>query len=196
MEVAGSDQITRLLHDWRGGRPEALGELMPLVYDQLRVLARSHLNRENPGHTLRPTELVHEAFLKLAGSQPSLEDRAHFYALASTIIRHMLSNYGKAKRTQKRGSGAAGLPLDEEIVPGVTPAPVPFSEIDEALERLHLLDPRKARLVDLTYFAGLDQEQAAETVGISPATVRRELRLAKAWLYNELHPDAGRPACS
>lgn len=178
-------EIVELIQDWQAGHPEALDALMPLVYDQLRVLAGYHLKREAPGHSLRATELVHEAYMKLLASNAAIGDQAHFYALASRIIRHMLLNHGKAKRTQKRGGTALRLPLQDEIV-GAKPADVEFLEIDQALNRLAAVDPRKAQLVELTFFGGMEQEQAAKAVGISPATVRRELRLAKAFLYQEL----------
>jgi RNA polymerase sigma-70 factor (ECF subfamily) len=178
-------EIAELIQDWQAGHQEALDALMPLVYDQLRLLANYHLKREAPGHSLRATELVHEAYMKLLASNAAIGDQAHFYALASRIIRHMLVNYGKAKRTQKRGGGALRLPLQDEVVGG-KPATVEFVEFDQALDRLAAIDPRKARLVELTFFGGMEQEQAAKAVGISPATVRRELRLAKAFLYQEL----------
>jgi len=178
-------EIAELIKNWQAGDPEALDDLMPLVYDQLRVLAGYHLKQEAPGHSLRATELVHEAYMKLLASNAAIGDQAHFYALASRIIRHLLLNHGKAKRTQKRGGRALRLPLKDEVV-GAKPAEVEFLEIDQALDRLAALDPRKAQLVELTFFAGMEQEQAAKAVGISPATVRRELRLAKAFLYQEL----------
>ncbi len=177
-------ETTESIEDWQGGRREALDHLMPVVYDRLRALANQHLKKENPGHTLRATELVHEAYIKLLGANPDIAERAHFYALASRIMRHMLVNYGKAKRRQKRGGGATKIPLSDELA-GI-PRAVDFLEIDQALERLHVLDPRKARLVELTFFGGLEQEEAAQATGISAATVRRELRLAKAFLYQEL----------
>jgi DNA-directed RNA polymerase specialized sigma24 family protein len=134
------DRVTQLLNHWQSGQPEALDELLPLVYNQLHHLASSCSRREKRGHTLRTTELVHEA------------------ALAARVIRHILTNHGKAKHRDKRGGGALKLSLD----------------------------PREARVVELVYFAGLEQDLAAEAIGISPATLRRELRMAKSWLYNEL----------
>jgi RNA polymerase sigma factor (TIGR02999 family) len=186
---ADQGRVTELLHDWRAGRQDALDQLMPLVYDQLRVLANHHMRREDPSHTLRATELVHEAYLKLVGSDISLNDRAHFYALASRVIRHLLTNHGKAKRREKRGGGAARLSLEEAVVIGAEPQDAVL-EIHEALERLEAFDPRKARVVELVFFGGLEQDLAAEALAISPATLRRELRLAKAWLYSELNPKA------
>ena len=182
---ANPNEITRLLHEWRDGRSEALDQLMPVVYEQLRLLAGHQLRNEAPGHTLRATELVHELYLKLLGSEAAIQDRAHFYALASRIIRHMLTNHGAAKRTQKRGGGAVKEPLDRALEIGESPNDEVL-EINQSLERLEALDPRKARLVEMTYFGGMDQDLAAEVLGVSARTVRRELLLAKAWLYNDL----------
>src|SRR5262245_57987182 len=143
-------RVTELLQDWRAGRRDALDELLPLVYDQLRALANRHLRNENPGHTLRATDLVHEAYLRLAGADVSLTDRAHFYALASRVIRHILANHGKAKRRDKRGGGARRLSLEEATVIGSGPSDS-VVEIHEALERLEAFDPRKARAVDMVF---------------------------------------------
>ena len=187
------DQVTALLQDWQAGRQEALDELMPLVYDQIRTLAEHHLRRENPGHTLRATELVHEAYLKLVGSDVSFSGRAHFYALASRVIRHILINHGSAKHSAKRGGGAVRLALDHAPEIGTEPDDA-IVEVHEALERLESLDPRKAKIIEMIFFGGLEQSIAAEALSISPATLRRELRLAKAWLFNELRQ--GQPAVS
>lgn len=183
-------QITLLLHDWQAGRQEALDQLMPLVYDQLRLLAKKHMQREKPGHTLRATELVHEAYLKLVGSDVSITDRAHFCALASRVIRHILTNHAVAKNCDKRGGGAPRLSLDEAVAISADQEDVVF-EIHEALKRLEEFDERKARIVEMIFFGGVEQELAAEALAISPATLRRELRLAKAWLYSELRPATG-----
>ena len=183
---AEPNQVTRLLDDWRSGRQEALNQLMPLVYDQLRTIAQRQLSGEKPGHTLRATELVHEAYLKLLGSNVSVSDRAHFYALASRVIRHVLINHGAAKSAGKRDGGVR-VELEEAALfeAGERDS---FFEIHEALERLEVFDPRKVRVVEMVFFGGLEQDLAAEVLGISPATVRRELRMAKAWLSHELGP--------
>ena len=186
-------EIAELIHNWQAGRRDALDHLMPLVYDRLRMLANHHLKKEAPGHSLRATELVHEAYLKLLGSNADVEDRAHFYALASRIMRHMLVNYGKTKRRQKRGGGAVRLSLNDELMTPESEGAVEFLEIDQALDRLAEVDPRKARLVELTFFGGLEQDEAGKAVGISPATVRRELRLAKAFLYQQLRDSSPPP---
>ncbi len=188
-----SDEVTRvteLLHQWQSGRQDALDQLMPLVYNQLRVLAKHHMKNESPGHSLRATELVHEAYLELVGRDISITDRAHFYALASRMIRHILTNHGKAKRREKRGGDAPRLSLDEAVLIAEDQRDDVF-EIHEALERLEAFDPRKARAVELVFFGGLDQDMAALALEISPATLRRDLRLARAWLYSELQPVGG-----
>ncbi len=179
-------EIAELLHNWQSGSRAGLDHLIPLVYDNLRMLANHHLKKEAPGHSLRATELVHEAYLKLLGTNANMTDQVHFYALASRIMRHMLLNYGKAKRRQKRGGGAVRLVLNEELISDESEGTVEFLEIDQALDRLAEVDERKARLVELTFFGGMEQEEAGKAVGISPATVRRELRLAKAFLYQQL----------
>ena len=185
------DNVTLLLHEWQSGNQEALDQLMPIVYSHLRIMASHYLSRERPDHTMRATELVHEAYLKLLGANVSLNDRAHFYALAARVIRHILVNHGKAKRSEKRGGGAAAhVPLDEAVLSGGDRYDT-IAGIHEALERLEAYDPRKASVVELIFFGGLDQNLAATALSISPATLRRELRLAKAWLYNELHPAGG-----
>jgi RNA polymerase sigma-70 factor, ECF subfamily len=157
--------------------------------DQLRVLANHHMRKENPGHTLRATELVHEAYIRLVGSDLSLKDRAHFYALASRVIRHILTNHGKSKRREKRGGGAARISLDEVVLIAAEDQDEVL-DLHEALVRLEAFDPRKARVVELVFFGGLEQDLAAEALEISPATLRRELRLAKAWLSSEMYPSA------
>jgi RNA polymerase sigma-70 factor (ECF subfamily) len=189
---ARSNEVTELLRLWSTGHQEALDRLMPLVYDQLQTLARRHMKYENSAHTMRATELVHEAYLNLVGSNVSVQDRAHFYALASRVIRQILTNHGKAKRTHKRGGGAPRVPLEEALVVGEEGRDEVL-EIHEALERLEVLDARKARIVELLFFGGLEQDLAAEVMNISPSTLRRELRLAKAWLYSELYPGEDAP---
>ena len=179
------EPITRLLHQWSRGDKDALDRLMPLVYDQLRRLASRYLNSERVGHTLRATALVNEAYLKLVDSDLSLNDRAHFYAVAARLLRQILVDHARAKGSYKRGAGAAQVPLDEAVVVGGTP-PGSILELDEAMRRLAEQDDRKSRLVELIYFGGLTYDEAAAALGISTATVHRELRLAKAWLHREL----------
>jgi RNA polymerase sigma factor (TIGR02999 family) len=177
--------FTVLLHRWRDGDESARDTLMELAYEQLHALARRFLGSERQGHTLQPTELVNEAFLRLAGSNPSLKDRIHFFAVAANVTRRVLVDHARARRRGKRGGGAIPVLLDETMA--VTDDNFTrMVEIDEALDRLAALDERKARLVELVFFGGLTKEETAEATGLSPATVFRELKFAKAWLAKEL----------
>jgi RNA polymerase sigma factor (TIGR02999 family) len=177
--------ITQLLRASQSGKKEALDELIPLVYAHLRAIAGAQIAWEKPGHTLSPTAIVHEAYLKLIGIDVLFADRAHFYAVAARLIRRILVDHAKANRREKRGGGAAKVPVDEEMLVSMG-TPETILGIHESLDRLAVLDRRKADIVELTFFGGLDQDAAAEALGISPATLRRDLRLAKAWLFNEL----------
>ena len=177
--------VTRLLQQWRGGDHEALDELMPVVYDELRRLAKRCLYAERPGHTLRATALVHEAYLRLMDADIGWQDRAHFYAVAARVLRRILVEYARAHSRQKRGGGEEMVPLDEAMVVGPEAASTVL-ELDEALQRLSALDPRKAEIIQLLFFGGLTYEETAAALDISPATVHRELKLAKAWLHREL----------
>lgn len=177
--------VTQLLHAWRGGNKEALDQLMPLVYDQLRKLAARCLYAERPEHTLRATALVNEAYLRLVDSNTSFNDRVHFYAVAAKLLRHILVDHAKAQNRQKRGGGAEKLPIEEAILVGPGPAQG-LVELDDALNLLAVNDKRKSEIVEMIFFGGLTYEEAAEALDISPATVHRELKMAKAWLHREL----------
>ena len=177
-------QVTKLLREWSAGSKEALDQLMPLVYDQLRKLASRSLASEKPGHTLRATALVNEAYLRLVHSDQDFHDRVHFYAVAARVLRHILVDHARAKNRQMRGAGAQKLTLDEAIL--VTPEQPGLVELDDALQRLALHDRRKSDVVELLYFGGLTYDEAAAALDISPATVHRELKMAKAWLHSEL----------
>jgi RNA polymerase sigma factor (TIGR02999 family) len=184
--MAADDQpVTRLLKEWAGGSKEALDQLMPLVYDQLRALAGRCLSSERPEHTLRATALVNEAYLRLAGSELTFNDRVHFYAVAARLLRHILVDHAKALHRAKRGGGAVKLSLDEALVVGQV-APSGILDLDDALKRLAVQDARKAEVVELIFFGGLTYDEAAAMLKISPATVHRELRMAKAWLHRDL----------
>jgi RNA polymerase sigma factor (TIGR02999 family) len=180
-------RVTQLLAHWSHGDDAALGELTPLVYEELRRLAHHHMGGQRPDHTLQTTALVNEAYLRLAGqTNPSWQNRAHFFAVAARAMRQILVNYAKSSRAQKRGGGAVKVELDE----GALVSPEKSKEIvdlNEALERLAALDSRKARVVELKYFAGLNHDEIAEVMKVSPVTVRRDWVFAKAWLHNELH---------
>lgn len=184
-EIIDPQQVTKLLRAWGGGDKAALDELMPLVHLQLRKLAAKCLASERPDHTLRATALVNEAYLRLAGAQNNFSDRVHFFAVAARLLRHILVDHAKGQRRQKRGAGAVKLSLDDALQVGATP-PSNILELDEALARLATHDQRKSELVELLFFGGLTYDEAAEALQISPATVHRELRMAKAWLRREL----------
>jgi RNA polymerase sigma factor (TIGR02999 family) len=180
-----SQDVTRLLQQWRGGDNQALDELMPVVYDELRRLAGRCLYAERPDHTLRATELVHEAYMRLVGADIGWQNRAHFYAVAARVLRRILVEYARAHNRKKRGGGEDPVPLDEAIMVGPE-ASSTVVELDEALERLAALDQRKSEVVQLLFFGGLTYDEAAVALDISPATVHRELKLAKAWLHREM----------
>jgi RNA polymerase sigma factor (TIGR02999 family) len=184
--MAAARAVTKLLEDWRAGDREALGELTPLVYEELRRLAARHMRSERPNHTLQATALVNEAFIRMAGMDVPWVDRAHFYAVASRLMRRILVDHAKAHLSSKRGGGEAPLTLDAERVADERTMPADILEIDEALSRLERLDARKSDIVVLHFFGGLTYDETAEALGISAATVHRELRLGKAWLLNEL----------
>jgi RNA polymerase sigma factor (TIGR02999 family) len=179
-------RVTELLADWSHGDDAALAELTPLVYEELRRLAHHHMGGERPDHTLQTTALVNEAYLRLADqTNPSWQSRAHFFAVAARAMRQILVNYAKSYRAQKRGGGAVKVELDEAalVSPEQSKAIV---DLHEALERLATLDSRKAHVVELKYFGGLNHDEIAEVMKISTVTVRRDWVFAKAWLYTEL----------
>ena len=178
-------QVTRLLQQWSGGSKEALDQLMPVVYDQLRRLAASYLRSENRDHTLRATALVNEAYVRLVGANVNWQDRVHFFAVSARILRRILVDHAKSNNRQKRGGEFEQIPIDEAILVGPQ-ADKGILELDDALQRLAVQDPRKSELVELLFFGGLTYDEAAAALKISPATVHRELTLAKAWLYRDL----------
>jgi RNA polymerase sigma-70 factor, ECF subfamily len=180
-------RVTQLLAEWRDGDSAALVELTPLVYEELRRLAHHFMEGQRPDHTLQTTALVDEAYLRLADqAKPNWQNRAHFFAVAARAMRQILVNYAKSCRAQKRGGGALKVELDEAAIvsPEQSQAIV---DLHEALERLGTLDARKARVVELKYFGGLNHDEIAEVMKISTVTVRRDWVFAKAWLYDELH---------
>ena len=176
-----------LLRDWRSGDEQALEQLTPLVYDHLRRIAARHLKSERPGHTLQATALVNEAFLRLAESDLSVNDRAHFFAVAARTMRRILTDYGRARRAQKRGGGAMPVTLHENAV--AAGSNVDIVELDDALEKLATIDKRKSDIVVLSYFGGMTAAETAAALDVSTATVERDLSFAKAWLANELTVD-------
>src|ERR1022692_1120439 len=178
--------VTQLLRDWRSGDEKALEALLPHVYQELHAVAAAYMRRERPGHTLHPTELIHETYLRLIGSElPEIENRKHFYALAARQMRQVLVDHARRHKAGKRGSGKENLPIDEAVLYSKERAS-DFVALDDALEALAAVDPRKARVVDLRFFAGLTADEIAEIVDTSVASVFRDLRFAEAWLQREL----------
>lgn len=181
----GEKSVTRLLQEWRTGDKQALDQLMPLVYDQMRRLAARCLRDERSDHTLRATALVHEAYLRLVDAEVDWQDRVHFFAVAARILRHILVDHAKAHGREKRGGGAQKVSLDEAILVGPQ-ASAGILDLDLALQRLAAQDERKSEIVELLCFGGLTYDETAAALKISPATVHRELKMAKAWLHREL----------
>jgi RNA polymerase sigma-70 factor (ECF subfamily) len=182
----GSQDITRLLTAWGDGEADALSGLMPMVYPELRRIARKHLARGVPGHTLESAALVNEAYLKLIRAHGvHCENRLQFFALCAQIIRRILVDHARNRRYAKRGGGAAQVPLDEELI-GAPARGAEVLALDEALTSLSKIDPRKGRVVELRYFGGLSVEETAEVLGMSPETAKRDWKMAKAWLLREL----------
>lgn len=182
-------EVTELLLAWSQGDGRALDRLVPLVYDELRRLARHHMRCERPGHALQTTALVHEAYLRLVNQRSvRWQNRAQFFGVAAQLMRRILVDHARALHSAKRGSGVPTLPLSEEA----TLSPERAEEIvvvDEALRRLKEIEPRKSRVVELRFFGGLSVEEAAEVLGTSPVTVARDWRAARAWLYHEIRKD-------
>jgi RNA polymerase sigma factor (TIGR02999 family) len=184
-EALSSHEITQLLHAWQKGETDARDRLIGVVYPQLRSLAMRYMSGESSGHTLNATGLVHEAYIKILGSQVNWDDRVHFFAVAARIMRHILVDHAKSKRRAKRGGAAPKICLDDAIVVSAEPDE-DLLNLNEALDRLAKIDQRKADVVELIYFGGLSQVEAGAALGISEATVQRELRFAKAWLLDAL----------
>ncbi len=181
-----ASEITQYLHDWRNGNASALDDVLPLVYGELRRIARRYLSREHGEHTFQTTELINEAYLKLVDqSATEWQDRTHFFAVASRVMRNLLVDYARAKNYQKRGSGAEKISLEEIAL--FTSAPdEKILALDEALKNLAEFDERKSKIVELRYFGGLSAQETADVLGVSEITVKREWLKAKAWLYSEL----------
>ena len=184
-------RITSLLDDLRLGRPGAADRLLPLVYDELRDLADRYLRRERRGHTLQPTALVHEAYLRLVNqSSASYKDHQHFVAVAATAMRRILIDHARTRGRQRRSGGKHGQEPLDAIIDQCALAEVDLLALDDALHRLAKLDPAKARLVELRFFGGLSIEEAADVLGAAPRTIKREWAVARGWLYRELSGEA------
>ncbi len=181
--------VTRLLQEWRGGRRDALDRLMPLVYDELHLIASRHNAREWRTGALQTTALVNEAFLKLVGQRRvDWRNRSHFFAIAATVMRRILVDHARREQRTKRGGDAVAVPLDDaaNVASEVTVDAVDTIALDAALARLETIDPEQARIVELRFFGGLSVEETGEVLDKSPATIKREWVLAKGWLYREL----------
>lgn len=187
---ASQQQVTKLLSQWSHGDDAALAELTPLVYEELRRIAHHHMGGQRSNHTLQTTALVNEAYLRLADqTNPNWQSRAHFFAVAARAMRQILVSYARSQQSQKRGGGAVKIELNEAAI--VSPEQSQeIVDLHEALERLATLDARKAQVVELKYFGGLDYDEMAEVLKISRITVRRDWEFAKVWLYTELHDTA------
>jgi RNA polymerase sigma factor (TIGR02999 family) len=188
--------VTRLLSDWSNGDQAALDQLLPLVYSELRRLASAYLRRERSNHTLQSTALVHEAFMRMVHQQDvQWKNRAHFFAIASQMIRRILVDYARSQHAEKRGSGAVKLALDEAMaVPQAPATDVDLLGLNDALDRLAALDERQSRIVELRFFAGLSIEETAEVMSLSPASIKREWQTARAWLFREMTRNSAQPA--
>ena len=185
--AAPAGEVTRLLRAWSAGDAAALEKLLPLVYDELRRRAGAYLRQERPGHTLQPTALVHEAYLKLVGgSSIDWKDRAHFFGVAARAMRQVLVDHARARQTAKRGEGQVRVELDAAGAVAAPARSLDLLDLDRALSRLAALDERQSRLVELRLFAGLTIEESAEVLQISHATVSREWKHAEAWLQREI----------
>ena len=178
-----------MLAAWTAGDPNASDRLMPFVYDELRRLARQYLQRERSDHTLQATGLVHEAYLRLVDqSSGSWQNRAHFFAVAAKVMRRILVDHARSHRAEKRGGDREKLEFDEALLPSGERA-VDLIALDEALRDLEALDARQSQIVELRFFGGLTNEEIGEALGISPRTIKREWRLAKAWLRRAISGD-------
>lgn len=179
-------EITQLLLSWSKGDQAALEQLIPLVYPELKRLARRYMLRENPGHTLQTSALINEAYLRLVDRQSAeWQDRAHFFAVAAQIMRHILVDHARKYRYEKRGGGKRHVPLDEGAIVREERAGE-LVALDDALTRLAAIDPRKSQIVELRFFGGLTVEETAEVMKLAPITIMREWRAAKAWLWREI----------
>lgn len=187
--------VTELLRAWGGGDQRALDELFSIIYKELRRSAGAYMRRERPNHTLQPTALVNEAYLRLAGeSGMSWKDRSHFYGVAASAMRHVLVDYARAATADKRGGGRARAPLAQAMALAEEKK-LDVIELHEALRKLEKADPEKARIIDLRYFLGLTVKEIAEVLDTSGSDVDRQLKMAKVWLFREMGEsgDASKP---
>jgi RNA polymerase sigma factor (TIGR02999 family) len=183
---ASAESVTDLLADLRRGRRDALDRLLPIVHDELRRIAAAYLRRERPDHTLQPTALVNEAYLRLVDQRDhDWQDKAHFLGVAAHLMRIILVDYARARRAEKRAGDLARVPLEDAVLAAYE-RDVDLVALDEALGRLAAMDPRLGRIVELRYFGGLTTRETAEVLGLSTATIEREWAAARGWLRREL----------
>jgi RNA polymerase sigma factor (TIGR02999 family) len=188
------EQITGLLQAWRNGNREALDELVPMVYDELRRIAHRYMRQQAAGQTLQTTAVVHEAYMRLAGQgEVAWQNRAHFYGVCAQVMRSLLVDRARARGAAKRGGGQYKVSVSDGLAASNNPD-IDIVALDDALERFAAIDPRKARIVELRYFGGLTVEETAAFLDLSPITIKREWLKAKAWLYNELRQENGNDA--
>jgi RNA polymerase sigma factor (TIGR02999 family) len=193
--LAGDD-VTELLIEWRQGDRAALDRLTPLVYDEIRRIAHRYVQRERDGHTLQTTALVNEAYIRLAGSQNvAWQNRSHFFAVAAQVMRHILIDHARRRHYVKHGGEAQRIALDDALATeqGLMmsqPRAAELVALDEALDELARIDPRKSRVVELRYFGGLSLDETAAVLEVSRMTVRRDWRAAKAWLYKAVNSES------
>ena len=185
--MSSRSEVTELLRKAQAGDRDSLDQILPVVYDELRAVARRQLSLERSDHTLQPTALVHEAYLRLLEqTQVDWQNRLHFFSIASQMMRRILVNYAVDRKAKKRGDGATHVQLDEAMSLGKAEAAIDLVLLDEVLERLTFLDERQARIVELRFFGGMTIEETASVMEISPATVKREWQMAKAWLQVQM----------
>ena len=184
---ASSGEVTFLLLELKRGNKEAEGLLIPLVYKELRRIAAKYLRHESPCHSLQPTALVHEAYIRLIDiREVDWQSRSHFFAVSATLMRRILVDHARASHARKRGDGWDAVSLNEAILPSPERAPEILA-LDEALNKLASFDERQSKIVELRFFAGMSENEAGNVLGISPRTVKRDWRIAKAWLFKELN---------
>ena len=186
-----SSNVTEMLHDWSKGDREVLDKLIPIVYGELRRQAARYLRRERPGHTLQTTALIHEAYIRLIDQKNvRWQNRAHFFAIAAQLMRRILVDHARSRQAAKRGGSDIKLPLEEAIIASEG-REVDLVALDEALKRLAAIDPQQSRVVELRFFSGLNVEETAEVLEVSPRTVKRDWNVAKAWLRREISEGEG-----
>lgn len=184
--ATSKNQVTELLHRWKSGDEEALERLTPLVYDQLHRLAHQYIRRERPGHTLQTTALVNEAYLRLVDyKQVDWQNRAHFFAVSAVVMRRILVDYARQRTSDKRGGERFQVSLSDNLA-FTSERAAELIALDDAIETLNQLYPRRSKVVELRYFGGLNNQEAAAVLKVSEATIERDWRFAKAWLYREL----------